>query len=159
MSGFLRWMAFPLAVVPKAKLFARTHSPGTAEDYAKEFRQKIFRRIHAQFPGRRDNGFSQHFEATQLFQLEGKINFFTSKVLLIESANDIEIATRSEEKCACPKIQAEINRRKAAQQEASPKGNKSIHYHSCAASRVTISQSGNPSTHMRSIDPRVGVNE
>src|SRR5262245_1556676 len=51
MDRFLRWMAFSLAVVPKAKLFARTHSPGTAEDYAKEFRQKIFGRMHAQFPG------------------------------------------------------------------------------------------------------------
>src|SRR5215831_2695847 len=108
-------MPLPFAVVPKTKLFTRTDSAGTAEDYAKEFRQKIFRRIHAQFPGRGDNGFSQHFEATELFQLEGKINFFTSKVLLIESTNDIEIETRSEEKCACPKIQSEINRRKSAQ--------------------------------------------
>ena len=49
--SFLSWMSFPFAVVPKAELFTRTHSTGTAEDYAKEFGQKIFRRIHAQFPG------------------------------------------------------------------------------------------------------------
>ena len=103
-------MPLPFAVVPEAELFTRTDSTGTAEDYAKEFRQKIFRRIHAQFPGRRDNGFSQHFEVTQLFQLEGKINFFTSKVLLIESENDIEVVPCGEEKCACPKIQAEMDR-------------------------------------------------
>ena len=40
-------MSFPLAVVPKAKLCTRADSARTAEDYAKEFAQKIFRRIHA----------------------------------------------------------------------------------------------------------------
>ena len=44
-------MSFPFAVVPKGKLFTRTDAPGTADDYAKEFAQKMFRRIHAQFPG------------------------------------------------------------------------------------------------------------
>src|SRR5215472_15008926 len=48
---FLGWMCFPFAVVPKAELCTRTGSAGTAEDYAKEFAQKIFRGIHAQFPG------------------------------------------------------------------------------------------------------------
>ena len=48
---FLSRMVFPFAVVPKAKLCTRTDSAGTAENYAKEFAQKIFRRIHAQFPG------------------------------------------------------------------------------------------------------------
>ena len=47
---FLSRMPFAFAVVPKAKLFTRTDSARTAEDYAKEFAQKIFRRIHAQFP-------------------------------------------------------------------------------------------------------------
>ena len=47
----LRRMAFPFAVVPQAKLFTRTDSAGTADDYAKEFGQKISRRMHAQFPG------------------------------------------------------------------------------------------------------------
>src|SRR5215510_2558015 len=108
-------MAFPFAVVPKAKLCTRTDAARTAEDYAKKFRQKILRRIHAQFPARRDNGFSQHFEAAQFFQLEGKINFFTSKVLLIESTNDIEVVPCGEEKCAGAKVPAEINRRKPAQ--------------------------------------------
>src|SRR4030095_6838804 len=83
----------------------------------------------------------------------------TCKVLLVESANDTEVAPCSEKKCACPKIQAEINQRKPAQQQASPKGNKSIHCHSRAASGVTTFQSGDSSTHMRSIDPCVGVNE
>src|SRR4030095_11459071 len=83
----------------------------------------------------------------------------TCKVLLVESANDIEVAPCSEKKRACPKIQAEINQRKPAQQQASPKGNKSIHCHSRAASGVTTFQSGDSSTHMRSIDPCVGVNE
>jgi hypothetical protein len=46
----LGYMTFPFAVVPKAELFTRTDSARTAEDYAKEFAQKIFRRIHAQFP-------------------------------------------------------------------------------------------------------------
>src|SRR5215472_14638018 len=50
MRAFLHWMAFPFAVVPKAKVCTRTDSAGTAEDYAKEFGQKIFGRIHAQFP-------------------------------------------------------------------------------------------------------------
>ena len=71
----------------------------------------------------------------------------------------LEIAPCSEKKCAGPKIQAEINRRKPAQQHASPNGNKSVHRHSRAASGVTTFQSGDSSTHMRSIDPRVGVNE
>src|SRR6187431_2458410 len=45
--AFLGWMVFAFAVVPKAKLCTRTDPAGTAEDYAKEFAQKIFRRIHA----------------------------------------------------------------------------------------------------------------
>ena len=49
--SLLSRMFFPFAVVPKAEFFTRTDSAGTAEDYAKEFGQKIFRRIHAQFPG------------------------------------------------------------------------------------------------------------
>jgi hypothetical protein len=47
---FLSWMPFPFAVVPKAELCTRTDSAGTADDYAEEFTQKMFRRIHAQFP-------------------------------------------------------------------------------------------------------------
>ena len=47
----LSWMAFPFAVVPKAELCARTDSAGTADDYTKEIPQKMFRGIHAQFPG------------------------------------------------------------------------------------------------------------
>ena len=47
---FLSWMPFAFAVVPKAELCTRTDSAGTANDYAKEFAQKMFRRIHAQFP-------------------------------------------------------------------------------------------------------------
>lgn len=47
----LSWMSFPFAVVPKAELCARTDSARTADDYAKEVAQKMFRRIHAQFPG------------------------------------------------------------------------------------------------------------
>ena len=43
----LSWMSFPFAVVPKAELFTRPDSARTPEDYAKEFAQKIFRRIHA----------------------------------------------------------------------------------------------------------------
>ena len=93
------------------------------------------------------------------FQLERKINFFTSKVLLIETADSFEIASCSEKKCAGPKIQAEINQGKPAQQHASPNGNKSVHRHSRAASGVTTFQSGDSLTHMRSIDSRVGVNE
>src|SRR5882762_7300125 len=46
----LSWILFPFAVVPKAKLCTRTDSAGAADDYAKEFAQKMFRRIHAQFP-------------------------------------------------------------------------------------------------------------
>jgi hypothetical protein len=46
----LSWMSFPFAVVPKAELCTRTDSARTAENYAEEFRQKIFRGIHAQFP-------------------------------------------------------------------------------------------------------------
>ena len=45
------YMAFSFAVVPKAELFTRTNSGRTAEDHAKELAQKIFRGIHAQFPG------------------------------------------------------------------------------------------------------------
>jgi hypothetical protein len=47
---FLSWVSFSFAVVPKAELCTRTDSAGTAKDYAKKFAQKIFRRIHAQFP-------------------------------------------------------------------------------------------------------------
>jgi hypothetical protein len=47
---FLSWMPFSFAVVPKAELCTRTDSAGTANDYPKEFAQKMFRRIHAQFP-------------------------------------------------------------------------------------------------------------
>ena len=43
-------LLFAFAVVPKAELCTRTDSAGTADDYAKEFAQKMFRRIHAQFP-------------------------------------------------------------------------------------------------------------
>jgi hypothetical protein len=50
-DAFLSWMAFPFAVIPKGKLCTRTDSARTAEDYTKEFGQKIFSRIHAQFPG------------------------------------------------------------------------------------------------------------
>jgi hypothetical protein len=46
----LSWMSFPFAVVPKAEPCTRTDSARTAEDYAKEVAQKMFRRIHAQFP-------------------------------------------------------------------------------------------------------------
>ena len=45
----LSWMSFPFAVVPKAELCARTDSARTADDYAKEVAQKMFRGIHAQF--------------------------------------------------------------------------------------------------------------
>ena len=48
---FLRGAALPFAVVPKTQLRTRTDSARTAEDYAKELGQKIFRRIHAQFSG------------------------------------------------------------------------------------------------------------
>ena len=44
---FLSWMRFAFAVVPKAELCTRTDSARTADDYAKEFAQKIFGRIHA----------------------------------------------------------------------------------------------------------------
>src|SRR5215471_480538 len=44
---FLSRTSFPLAVVPKAELCTRADPARTAEDYAKEFAQKIFRRIHA----------------------------------------------------------------------------------------------------------------
>ena len=47
----LSWMPFAFAVVPEAKLCTRTDSARTADDYAKEVAQKMFRRIHAQFPG------------------------------------------------------------------------------------------------------------
>ena len=47
---FLSWMPFPFAVVPKAELCTRTDSARTADDYAKELAQKLFRWIHAQFP-------------------------------------------------------------------------------------------------------------
>src|SRR5215831_9097066 len=47
---FLSWMPLPFAVVPKAELCSRTYGAGTADDYAKEFAQKLFRRVHAQFP-------------------------------------------------------------------------------------------------------------
>ena len=46
----LSWMSFPFAVVPKAEPCTRTDSARTADDYAKEVAQKMFRRIHAQFP-------------------------------------------------------------------------------------------------------------
>src|SRR5437773_9456789 len=98
-------MLFAFTVVPQAELCTRTDSAGTADNYAKEFAQKMFRRIHAQFPTRRNNRFPQHFEAAQFFKFERKINFFTSKVLLVESTNDIEVPPCSEKKCAGPKIQ------------------------------------------------------
>jgi hypothetical protein len=47
----LSWMPFAFAVVPKAELCTRTDSARTADDYTKEVAQKMFRRIHAQFPG------------------------------------------------------------------------------------------------------------
>ena len=47
---FLSWMPFAFAVVPKAELCTRTDSARTADDHAKEVAQKMFRRIHAQFP-------------------------------------------------------------------------------------------------------------
>ena len=49
--SLLGWMSFPFAVVPKAEPCTRTDSARTADDYAKEVAQKMFRRIHAQFPG------------------------------------------------------------------------------------------------------------
>ena len=49
--AFLSWMPFPFAVVPKAELCTRTDSARTADNHAKEVAQKMFRRIHAQFPG------------------------------------------------------------------------------------------------------------
>ena len=48
--SLLDWMSFPFAVVPKAEPCTRTDSARTADDYAKEVAQKMFRRIHAQFP-------------------------------------------------------------------------------------------------------------
>jgi hypothetical protein len=48
---FLGWVGFPFAVVPKAKLCTRPDSARTPDDDAKEFAQKIFRSVHAQFPG------------------------------------------------------------------------------------------------------------
>src|SRR5260370_12683034 len=47
---FLSWMPFPFSVVPKAKLCTRTDSARTADNHAKEFAQKMFCRLHAQFP-------------------------------------------------------------------------------------------------------------
>ena len=47
----LSWMSFPFAVVPKAELCARTDSARTADDYAKDVAQEMFRRMHAHFPG------------------------------------------------------------------------------------------------------------
>ena len=46
----LSWMSFPFAVVPKAEPCTRTDSARTADDYTKEVAQKMFRRIHTQFP-------------------------------------------------------------------------------------------------------------
>ena len=48
--SLLGWMSFPFAVVPKAELCTRTDSAPTADDHTKEVAQKMFRRIHAQFP-------------------------------------------------------------------------------------------------------------
>src|SRR5438309_236009 len=70
-----------------------------------------------------------------------------------------EVAPCREKKCAGPEIQAEINRRKPAQQHACPNRNKSVHRHACAATGITCLKSSDRTTHMRSIDPRVGVNE
>lgn len=43
----LSWISFAFAVVPKAELCSGTDSARTTDDYAKEFAQKMFRRIHA----------------------------------------------------------------------------------------------------------------
>ena len=48
--SLLGWMSFPFAVVPKAEPCTRTDSARTADDHAKEVAQKMFRRVHAQFP-------------------------------------------------------------------------------------------------------------
>ena len=48
--SLLGWMSFPFAVVPKAEPCTRTDSARTADDYTKEVAQKMFRRIHPQFP-------------------------------------------------------------------------------------------------------------
>ena len=49
--SLLGWMSFPFAVVPKAEPCTRTDSARTADNHAKEVAQKVFCRIHAQFPG------------------------------------------------------------------------------------------------------------
>ncbi len=60
-------------------------------------------------------------KAAQLFQFEGKINFFTCKVLLIESADSLKVASSGEKKRAGSKIQAEINHTKIRATTCVPK--------------------------------------
>ena len=107
-------MRFAFAVVPQAQFRTRARPARTGDDHSEEVAKKLSSGIHAQFAARRDDRFTQDLESPKIFQCEAEINFFADKVLLIETAGRLEIASRGERKCAGPKVQTEVNRRKPA---------------------------------------------
>src|SRR5438105_520863 len=120
-------MLFAFAVVPEAQSCPRARSARATDDHAKEIAKKLFSWVHAQFPSRRENRFRQHLESAKLLQGETEINLFTGKVLLIETADRIEIAPCCEKKCACAEIEPKVHAGKHAQHNASPQRNEAIH--------------------------------
>src|SRR5205823_15115346 len=100
---------FPFPVVPEMQFHARTGDTTPADNDTNDVAKNLSRRIHAQFPPWSQNRFPQHFEATKFPQGQTKINFFTDKILLLEAANRIKVASRCEKKCARAEIEPEVN--------------------------------------------------
>src|SRR6266540_6491763 len=154
-----RRMLFTFAVVPQAQFRARTRPARTGDDHTEEVAKNLSGWVHAQFPARCENGFPQHLEASKLPYCEAEKNLFADKVLLIEAANRLEIASCGEKKSTRTKIEAKIKRAKCAQQNASPQRHQSIQRHARAAARVARFESGDRLGNMQPVDPRIGVDE
>src|SRR4029077_14237198 len=101
-------VAFALTVVPQTQSSARPRHAGAAEDHNKQRAKNFFGWIHSQLPARRENGFREYLKTAKFPQREAKINFFPGKVLLIETAGHLEIASCGKKKRSCAEIEAKI---------------------------------------------------
>src|SRR6266540_642992 len=154
-----RRMLFTFAVVPQAQFRARTRPARTGDDHTEEVAKNLFGWVHAQFPARCENGFPQHLEASKLPYCEAEKNLFADKVLLIEAANRLEIASCGEKKSTRTKIEPKIKHAKYAQQNASPQRHQSIQRHARAAARIACFEGGDRLGNMQPVDPRIAVDE
>src|SRR5438128_4376592 len=135
-------MLFAFAVVPKVQSRARARHTTSADDHTEEVAKNLLSGVHSQFPAGREDGFPQHFEASKLPQCQAKINFLANKVLLIEAANRLKVASRGKKKRAGAKIEPKVKAAKQAHKNAAPERNEAIYSHHCPAPGIPGFEAG-----------------